>query len=294
MIAFAANSIIGRAALRSQNEVDLIDPASYTAIRIAAGAIVLLLIQWFRFGSNLFGVSNSKNANASGFARFLLSPLMLVIYAAGFSFAYIGLDTASGTLILFAFVQITMLSIGLLAKEIPRPVEIAGLTIASGGLVYLVLPNLQTPLLKESILMAVAGVAWGSYSVLGKKSLDPISSTATNFAIGTLMVFCLPFFFRDQISLSGYGVFLAVMSGGIASGLGYVLWYLVLPLLRSAQAAAVQLSVPIFAALGGVLLVGDELNTRIVVAGALILFGIGLTVKWKKPVTSESQIKTDS
>lgn len=284
MVAFAANSILGRAALKPDLEVsDQTDPATYTALRILSGAVVLAAIQWFRPGSSGSSITSIFwPPEDIGFARRLAAPFLLIVYAGGFSFAYLGLDAASGTLILFAMVQITMVAVGIIKKEYPNALEIAGLSIASAGLVYLVLPNLQTPLIKESILMAIAGIAWGGYSILGKSSKDPIANTATNFVLATPVALLLPLIAWNQFSISSTGVQLALLSGGLASGLGYVVWYSVLPFLRSAQAAAVQLSVPILAALGGVLLVGDDLKTRTFVAGMFILLGIGLTIKWKK------------
>lgn len=282
MIAFAANSILCRAALRPLDETaDLIDPASYTAIRIGCGALVLLAIQFVRRRPTWTGWNQPIR---------WISPLMLVIYATGFSFAYVGLDTASGTLILFAMVQLSMVVIGIMRGESPGGVEVAGLLLASLGLVYLVLPHVQTPLLAESLLMALAGIAWGSYSYLGKSSRDPISNTAFNFTAGLplVLLFTSGMAWWGSWNLTSRGVFLAALSGGVASGLGYVLWYVVLPALRAPQAAAVQLSVPILAALGGVLLVGDPLTSRTIIAGLLILGGIGLTIRRRPKVSGPS------
>lgn len=275
MIAFAANSILCRAALRPDESSELmIDPATYTSIRIVAGALVLWLIQQCR--------RRRKTAAVPFSLKQLLAPLMLSVYAVGFSFAYIGLDAASGTLILFACVQVTMILIGVMRKEIPKPLEIAGLLVASAGLYYLVAPHIQTPLFKESFLMAVAGIAWGVYSVLGKGSADPIRDTARNFLAGVPVVLLVSCLWMASFHVSTKGILLAALSGGLASGIGYVLWYTVLPKLRSTQAAAVQLSVPILAATGGVLLVGEALPPRTLIAGTAILTGIALTIRWKR------------
>lgn len=286
MIAFAANSVLCRAALRPADSSDtLIDPAGYTLVRLVSGAFVLLLIQYFR----KFRVVRPEDLDTRNWGRryrsprVWLSPLLLFVYAVCFSFAYIGLDTASGTLILFAFVQITMVLIGLTQKEFPRAIEILGLLVATAGLIYLVLPNLQTPLLKESLMMTAAGIAWGAYSYLGKKSADPISNTAFNFACSVPFAIVVLLIMIGDVQWTTRGVLLAIASGGLASGLGYVLWYSVLPDLKSTQAAAVQLSVPIVAALGGVLFIGDELSSRTLISGAVILLGIGLTIKWIRP-----------
>ncbi|MEC9092049.1 MAG: DMT family transporter [Planctomycetota bacterium] len=273
MIAFAANAILCRLALRPEESVErAIDPASYTLIRILAGAIVLLFIQRFRRPVDYQAVSRKQ----------WWSPVMLALYAIAFSFAYIGLDTASGTLILFALVQLTMIFVGMLRGEFPKFIELMGLVMASGGLVYLVTPNLQTPLLKESVLMAVAGIAWGGYSVLGKKSRDPIADTSFNFWASLPLVLVGNLVFYPSFEITPWGAFLAVVSGGLASGLGYVIWYTVLPSLRSTQAAAIQLSVPVLAAVGGFLFVGDQVSLRTLFSGMLILVGIALTIKWKK------------
>ena len=278
MVAFATNAILGRMALKGESDSgQLIDPVSYTSVRILAGALVLLLIQGVRRQSwKLFNFSG-------GFSHGRwFSPLMLFVYAAGFSLAYVGLDTAAGTLILFAFVQMTLISTGILKGEFPRPLEWTGLVLASCGLVYLVFPSLQTPLLKEALLMALAGIAWGFYSFLGKTSKDSISDTAFNFVAAVPVSLLMSAVFFGQARMAPEGVWLAAASGALASGLGYVLWYTVLPSLRSTEAAAVQLSVPVVAAVGGVLLVGEELSGRTVAAGILILLGIGLTIQWKK------------
>ncbi len=300
MLAFAGNSILGRSALKPTGMTDhaavpnetetaatdgveaepitaLIDPGTYTLIRIAFGAVVLLLIQAFR----------KPTIAAVPISRKISAAFALTVYAVGFSFAYVGLDAASGTLILFAFVQLTMLSVGMLKGDFPSATEWTGLVVAMFGLVYLVLPKVETPLIREAILMAFAGIAWGFYSVLGKGSTDSITDTSRNFSYSVPLVLLIAFLFHTLFSESGLncswqGFGLAAASGAIASGLGYVLWYTVLPFLKSSQAAAVQLSVPIIAAVGGALFSNDPLTQRTILSGAIILSGIALTVKWKK------------
>lgn len=254
-----------------------IDPATYTLIRIAFGAAVLVLIQTFRRPTRAV-VPISRKISAA---------FALTVYAVGFSFAYVGLDAASGTLILFAFVQLTMLSVGMLKGDFPSAIEWTGLVVAMSGLVYLVFPKVETPLIREAILMAVAGIAWGFYSVQGKGSTDSIADTARNFSCSVPLVILIAFLFhtlfsQTELHCSWHGFWLAAASGAIASGLGYVLWYTVLPFLKSSQAAAVQLSVPIIAAVGGALFSNDPLTQRTILSGAIILSGIALTVKWKK------------
>ena len=288
MIAFAANSILGRMALRPHFGPDervevLSDPAIYTMIRITSGALVLMLICWMR-------TRRDENVPSIKVNRWLMA-WMLTVYAVGFSFAYIQLDTASGTLILFAWVQLTMVLAGVFRNEIPNQWELGGVLLATLGLVYLVLPELQTPLIREAILMSVAGVAWGLYSFLGKGSVDPISDYAGNFiravplvlVLGWLAVYCIPMSKNFDLPATGIyltprGFLLAIVSGGLTSGVGYALWYRLLPRITATQAAAVQLTVPIIAAVGGVFFADDRLNGRIVMAGILIILGIGLTV----------------
>ena len=278
MVAFAANSVIGRAALKSSDEI-LIDPATYTTIRILFGAIALALVARLR---------NKRDQQSTFAKRPWLAAGMLALYAVMFSFAYVKLDAASGTLILFAFVQITMVGCGITRGEWPSSIEIAGLVVASCGLVYLVAPALtDSKLVAESLFMMLAGIGWGAYSVLGKGSSDPIADTARNFARAVPFVVIASLLAASQFKATSRGFWLAAASGSITSGLGYVLWYTVLPKLRSAQAAAVQLSVPNVAAIGGVLFAGDSLTTRTSIAGIAILSGIAMTINWKPPAPSE-------
>jgi drug/metabolite transporter (DMT)-like permease len=285
MVAFATNSVIGRAALKSDASL-LIDPATYTTVRVVFGAFVLALVQWFRRRSGNTVAADAKADQRSAW----LPALALVLYAVAFSFAYVGLDTASGTLILFAFVQITMFVIAAAKGERPRSIEVVGLLIASAGLVYLLFPDLKdSRLALESGMMMVSGIGWGIYSVLGKGSNDPIGDTARNFARSVPFVVVVSLLAVSQLTLTGKGFWLAAASGGLTSGLGYVLWYIVLPKLRSTQAAVVQLSVPIVAAIGGVLFAGDEITQRAILAGVLILSGIGLTVNWDRELGPASK-----
>lgn len=282
MVAFAANSVIGRAALKSRGE-RLVDPATYTTVRVIAGAIMLAIIQWLRRG----GASDSSAAPVEGEAatgkRTWLAAAMLSLYAICFSFAYVKLDTASGTLILFAFVQITMVSLSAMRGEKPNRLELVGLLVAFGGLVYLVAPAIQSlPLLLEAGLMMLSGLGWGIYTVLGKENKDSIAATAANLARSVPFVLLVSLVAMSDFVLTPKGCALAVLSGAITTGLGYALWYIALRDLRSTQAAAAQLSVPILASAGGVLFAGDSLSTRTVVAGLVILAGIAIVGRAKK------------
>lgn len=290
LVAFAANSVLGRVALKSSDS-PAIDPAMYSAIRIACGAIALTLIQAWRRRQQLRvpkktnSVSRkqtkSQVGKKAGF-RSWAAPLALFLYAVCFSFAYIQLNAAAGTLILFAGVQFTMLTGAAIKGDTIRVLEWLGSLIAFAGLVWLLSPNVSgTSLPIEAVLMLLSGVAWGIYSLIGKGSTDPIADTATNFVLATplALLLCVPFAFELHGTALGFG--LAAASGAITSGLGYVMWYTVLPQLTSPQAASVQLSVPIVAGIGGLVFAGDAVASRTIVAGSMILFGIALTIRWQ-------------
>ncbi len=237
LFAFAFNSILCRMALGT----DEIDAASFTAVRLFAGAVTLMLI------SLLFG--KTRNVAKSGQ---WLSAFFLFAYAICFSFAYLGLTTATGALILFGSVQMTMIGVALVKGERPVALEWLGLVVAVGGLVYLVFPGLSSPPLINSILMASAGAAWGFYTLRGRGSSDPLADTTGNF-IRTLPLAALGLLpFMADVHLSSRGVVLAVLSGALASGVGYTVWYAALKFHTATRAAVLQLAVPVIAAAGGV------------------------------------------
>lgn len=279
LVAFAANSVLGRAALKSSDS-PLIDPATYTSVRISFGALALVLIQLLRSRKQPVRIS-PKEGGLLG--RNFITSAALFLYAICFSFAYIQLNAAAGTLILFAGVQFTMLAGASLRGETLRRTDILGSVIAFAGLVWLLLPFLEgAELPLEAGLMVLSGVAWGVYSLLGKGSADPISDTANNFIRATPVAIGCCLLWKVNMQFSVPGFVLAAVSGAITSGLGYVLWYTVLPHLSGAQAAAVQLSVPIVAGVGGVVFAGDELTSRTLIAAAIILTGIAFTIRWRK------------
>lgn len=263
MLAFAANSLLCRMALGPP----LIDAASFTWVRLASGALTLWLLLRRRAPPRPTGPTDWWAAT------------MLCVYAAGFSFAYLSLSAASGALILFGFVQLTMLGTGLCRGERLAPTAWAGLLLAVGGLVYLLLPGMDAPDPTGALLMAMAGIAWGVYSLRGRGVAAPLLATQRNFvgSVPLALLAALPFL--DQVSLSGTGLMLAVASGAVASGLGYALWYSVLPQLKASQAATVQLSVPVIAAFGGVLLLNEPLGIRLLLASAAVLGGIALVLR---------------
>jgi len=265
LIAFAANSVLCRLALGQQ----AIDAAAFTAIRICSGALLLVLIFYMRY---------RKEYVTSDVHGSWLSAGMLFMYAAPFSFAYLTLGTGTGALILFGAVQITMILATILQGSKLHLLEWAGLVTAFGGFVYLVLPGVSAPPLEGFLLMSLAGVGWGLYTLRGKGSKNPLGDTAFNFVRAVPLALILLVFMIKQVQLSSTGVLLAVASGAIASGVGYTIWYMALRGLSTSQAAVVQLSVPIIAAFGGVLFVAESLTMRLTIAALLILGGIGLVV----------------
>lgn len=269
MLAFAANSLLARLALAEP----AIGASSYTVIRLASGAVALgLLLGWRR---------------SSGARRELpgnwLSALALFVYAIAFSLAYLRLGAAAGALILFAAVQCTMISWGICRNARPTARELAGLAVAFAAFVYLVSPGVGTPDLPGSVLMLVSGIAWGIYSLRGRGGTDPLGDTAGNFIRS--VVFCVPLLgialFDHQLTMRG--VWLALASGVVASGLGYAIWYGALPGLTATQAAIVQLTVPVIAALAAVAFLSEPVTTRLALSTAFVLGGVALAILSRKP-----------
>ncbi len=261
MIAFAANSLLCRGALTDTG----IDAASFTAIRLLSGAVMLWLVVKIRSGKH-----SGKGSWISAFALFG--------YAAGFSFAYVTLPAGTGALLLFGAVQATMIGYGLILGERLGKRQLLGLICAVGGLVGLLLPGLSAPPLGGALLMLGAGFSWGVYSLRGRGRGDPNRVTAGNFIRAVPIAAALSLATHAGISIDAAGFWYAVVSGAIASGLGYVIWYMALPMLRAATAATVQLSVPVIAALGGVVLLSEPLSLRLTLASIAILGGIGLVI----------------
>lgn len=271
MLAFAGNSLLCRLALKHTG----IDAASFTAIRLLAGAVVLGL---------LVRVKHRAYSSTKAIGGSWWSALALFAYAAGFSFAYISLPAATGALLLFGAVQATMIGYGVWRGERLQGLQLLGLLLALGGLVGLMLPGLSAPPLFGSVLMLGAGVAWGVYSLRGKGASDPTRVTAGNFLRAVPITLGLSLLMLSGMTLDGAGVVYAVLSGALASGLGYALWYTVLPAMKTTHAATVQLSVPVIAAVGGIVLLGEPLSLRMVLASVAILGGIALVILEKKPV----------
>lgn len=266
LLAFASNSLLCRLALQHTT----IDAASFTSVRLASGAVVLVLLVVWRDRDRL-RVAPWAAGNWS-------SALALFVYAAAFSFAYRGLTAATGALLLFGVVQVVMIGWGLRRGERFRVAQWLGVTAASAGLLGLLLPGLTTPPLASGGLMALAGAAWAVYSLRGRHAVDATAVTAGNFIRAVPFALALSALRWSQAGWDGAGLVLALASGALASGLGYVVWYTALRGLSATHAAVSQLCVPALAAAGGVLLLGEVLTARLVVASVAVVGGVALVI----------------
>lgn len=257
------NSVLCRLALGAS----AIDAASFSSIRLLSGAFVLLLI------SAAFKKGNSASLGGSW-----TSATLLFLYAVAFSFAYIGLSAGTGALILFGSVQATMLIMAVRSGERPHVLEWAGLCVALIGLFYLVFPGLTAPQPIRSALMAVAGISWGFYSLRGRGTRDPLADTTGNFVRALPFVIVVNLIMLRDAHVSARGLVYAGLSGALASGVGYVVWYTALRGLTATRAATVQLIVPVLAALGGVVLLSEDISMRLLLSAMMILGGVGLSL----------------
>lgn len=262
LLAFASNSILCRLAL-ARGEID---PSSFTAIRILSGALALSVI--------VLSIQRRSTLSAGSW----LAGSMLFVYAAAFSFAYVGLNAGTGALILFGSVQITMIAVAIKSQERPNAAEWVGLIVALGGLVYLTLPGLAAPPPDRAALMALAGAAWGIYSMRGRAGGDPVAATGANFLRAMPFAALLTLIFIGHWHGTALGIGLAVISGALTSGLGYVVWYAALPSIGATRAAIVQLAVPVLTAFVGIAVLGEVLSWRLVIAAALTLGGVGTAI----------------
>jgi len=271
MIAFASNSLLCRAALKHTG----IDAASFTLVRIFSGAAALWLVMKMRRTS-------WKEAGN------WISALALFVYAAAFSFAYVDLAAGTGALLLFGAVQATMILWGFRKGERLHAIQIVGLLVAVTGLVVLVFPGLSAPPLIGSVLMLGAGIAWGIYSLLGKQSGSAVGATAGNFLRAVPFAAGISIALLPWARLDRSGIAYAAISGAITSGLGYVIWYSALSGLKASSAATVQLSVPVLAATGGIILLGEPITLRYLLASMAVLGGIALVVIEKQKAQTRS------
>lgn len=265
---FSANSVLGRLALRD----GLMDPSSYNGVRIVSGAAMLVLILRLR-GKRLGGD--------------WLSAAALMAYAVAFSFAYVSIPAGIGALLLFGAVQITMIGTGLVNGERPYWHEWLGEAISLVGLVALLRPGLSAPPLAGALLMIVAGIAWAIYSLRGRRNTDSTAATAGNFLRAAPLAAVIAFA-NPEPQLSAPGIVYALMSGALASGLGYALWYTVLPSLTAMRAGLVQLAVPVLVALVGILFLGEAATLRLGICAALILGGLALATLYRRPDSGRS------
>jgi drug/metabolite transporter (DMT)-like permease len=284
MIAFASNSLLCRAALKESS----IDPATFTFVRVFSGTLALWLIMSVRTilivnttATPLFdGFSSSSPVTRRSLLQHgnWISAVALFAYAAGFSFAYTSLSAGTGALLLFGAVQAAMILWGLHKGERLNTIQIVGFVVAVTGLIALVLPGLSAPPLTGSILMLGAGVAWGVYSLRGKGERNPAGVTTGNFVRAVPFAAVFSIIFAPWANYNLTGIKYAIISGAVTSGLGYVIWYSALPGLKAASAATVQLSVPVLAATGGILLLGEPITLRYGLASVAVLGGITLVV----------------
>jgi len=262
LLAFAANSILGRMALGTGD----IDAAGFTMVRLLSAIVMLTILLSFKHKSDSIPAVKPKSS--------WFSALMLFVYACSFSFAYISLDTGTGALVLFAAVQITMVIKNHLQGNRLQFIELLGLLIAFSGFLYLIFPNLSKPSLQGFVLMTTAGIAWAFYTLKGQGSSDPLSATYVNFLRTLPFVFVLFLFSYSSLIYTWQGILLAIMSGALASALGYYCWYLALAGLSITVASVIQLSVPVIAALGGVIFMSESISLDFIISAALVSIGI--------------------
>lgn len=263
MVAFAANSVLCRLALSEP----VIDAASFSSLRLLSGALILVLISW----STRRGKLSLNKSN-------WFSAALLAVYAISFSFGYLKLATAMGALILFGAVQVTMMIAGFLSGERMSLVGWVGFSFSMGGLLVLVNPGVSAPSLSGAALMFLSGAAWGLYSLMGRESKDSVLSTTSNFILAAPMALIVSLIFSQDLHLTTKGTVLAVTSGSVTSGCGYIIWYAALRRLTSTRAAIVQFSVPVLAAIGGVVFLSESITFRLLMSSVLILGGVALAI----------------
>jgi drug/metabolite transporter (DMT)-like permease len=269
LIAFAANSVLGRMALKDS----AIDASSFTAIRLVSGAVMLFVLYI------LFNMKSKKQNNTQltkgGSWK---AALMLFTYAITFSLAYVSLDTGTGALVLFGAVQLTMIIASIISGNKLHKTEWIGIIVSFSGLAYLIYPTVTTPSVFGFVLMGISGVAWGIYTLTGRGSITPLRDTTVNFSYTIPFVVILAFVMFPHIQISTEGIILAILSGAAASALGYTLWYIALAGLSATEAAVVQLSVPVIASIGGVIFLSESVTMRLIIACALVLGGIATVI----------------
>lgn len=274
LIAFAANSVICRYALKD----NAIDPGMFTSIRLSSGALILVILIFL-----------SKKGSKKKSKGSWVSAAMLFLYAAAFSYAYVSLEAGIGALIAFGVVQITMITSSIISGYRLSIIEWLGIILALSGFLYLLLPGASAPSINGFLLMTLSGIGWGIYSLRGKNSKYPLMDTAYNFLRSLPFLILLLYFLAQESNFSSEGIFLALLSGIVTSGLGYTIWYLALRGLNSIQASIVQLLVPVLAAVGGVIFIGELITFRLLASSLMILGGIILLILKKIPKKNNMQ-----
>lgn len=272
LFAFAANSVLCRLALGEK----VIDAASFTTVRLVSGIAILFIL----ISATHYLQSSKARVKVSSKGNWLAAT-MLFIYAVAFSFGYVTLDTGTGALILFGAVQITMILSNVILGNRLHYLEWLGLALAFIGFVYLIMPSLTTPSLTGFILMSLSGIAWAFYTLLGRKSKNALSDTAFNFLRTSPFILVLMLLSVNTLHVTSTGFMLAVLSGAIASGIGYFVWYIALSGLSVTQAAVLQLFVPIIAAVGGVVFTSESITMRLIESSVLVLGGILMVILGK-------------
>ena len=265
LVAFASNSILTRLALGGGQ----MDAATFTTVRLAAGALVL---------AALVRTQRARGPSPAPARRSLVGPVALFAYAAPFSFAYVRIGAAAGALLLFGAVQITMIGRGIATGERPGVRGWAGIALAAAGLAWLTLPALGRPDPIGSALMIVAGCAWGVYSLAGRSATNALAANARGFLWAVPLAVALNLATLSSVAVSARGLVLATVSGGVTSGLGYAIWYRALRGLTATQAAILQLSVPVIAAAGAVVVLHESVNPRLAVASLAVIGGVSLVL----------------
>lgn len=276
LIAFAANSVLGRMAIGG----GYMDAMGFGLLRLASGAVMLLLLCWRQ---TLLRQSDSPATLRVKWSEAICGGAALTLYMIGFCLAYQGLDAGLGALVLFGVVQISMFGWGALRGNRIGAGQVLGASLAFLGLAYVVWPSgpVQVPL-GASLLMAASGLGWAAYTLLGRGARDPLRASAMNFLVATLMMLPFVLLTLSDLQVSGTGVLLAVLSGAVTSGLGYALWYRVLPQLQPATAATIQLSVPVIAIIGGAVILAEPVGLRLMLGTVAVLGGIALVI-WSAP-----------
>lgn len=284
LFAFAANSVLCRLALGNGQ----IDATSFTIVRLVSGALALMAIFWIGGRVNRSNNMFSRWRVFQSIRKKWIAAVMLFVYAAGFSFAYIALDTGVGALVLFGTVQLTMIAVSIYKQERLPCHHVAGIILAFCGLCFLIYSQFDWRSAKLSLLgfvfMIFAGIAWGGYTLLGRGSTSPFIDTSANFMLSVF--FCIPLlavymFLPATLSINGF--WLAVSSGVVTSAFGYAIWYVALPSLSRVQAGVVQLLVPIIAAVGGVIWVGEAITLPLIIAQIMVLGGIAMVMIKARP-----------